>query len=129
MSDGPEPSLPPEYIALLQDMPLDVAVRTELRHVAFAAGDDALASALFPMPTSWRTDDYRLFCTDRRVRTSELARRVSEASNESLENGALDPLTGASEEMEREIEEWTREQFFRELKAWRQANPNVHYEP
>ena len=129
MSDGPQRGFPPEYIALLQDMPLDDELRVELRHVAFAAGDEALASALFPVPASWRSDDYRLFCTDRRVRSAELARRVSEASDESLENGALTPMAEESEAMERDIEAWTREQFFRELDAWRHANPNAYYEP
>ncbi|MDY6807415.1 MAG: hypothetical protein SW127_00185 [Actinomycetota bacterium] len=120
--------LPEGYLEVLRDMALDPRIRPLVREAVFDMNSESLIDSVMPMPSSWRSDDYRLFCEDRRVRCAELARRIDQAVDDSMEWGMRSRVSGVREEEREAIEAWTRDQFERELRAWLRANPSVTYE-
>ncbi|MAU84189.1 hypothetical protein VX037_07475 [Gordonia sp. Z-3] len=126
MSDAD--GMPREYLEVLRSLALDPTIRPLVREAVFDLNSESLTDSVIPMPTSWRSDDYRLFCEDRRVRHAELARRVNQAVDDSIEWGARTHLAGVQTEEREAIEAWTRDQFERELRAWLRVNPSVTYE-
>lgn len=122
-------AIPDSYVDVLTQLSVDPNLRSEVRDALNRLGDDALTNLVVPMPSSWRSNDYALFASDRRVQTAELARRISKAVTEWSERSSGFSLFDESGVEIRDVEEWTREQFSRELGAWRQANPDAYYEP
>ncbi|MGC4932886.1 hypothetical protein ACLQ3C_04315 [Gordonia sp. DT30] len=117
----PQPGvLPAEYVAVLHDLARDPDHADAVRQMVTGLDDAALTEAVAPMPTSWRADDYALFCRDRRVRDAELRRRIAASLDEWIETGGWNWRTGGIDPVDRgRIAEWTGRQFDAELTAWR----------
>ncbi|MGC5256676.1 hypothetical protein ACPXCG_09990 [Gordonia sp. DT218] len=127
MSEGAEPgSIPAEYVEILRAMAMDPSVIEQIRDALADLGNAHLRNAVLPIPERWRSDDYELFCVDRRVRLAEYERRRALAIDEWDARGrAIDGLT--SNELSR-VEDWTRTQFLAELSAWLRLHPGTRYE-
>lgn len=117
-----------EYIDVLRDMGRDPVLAPQLRAALSSNGDDQLFIEVMPLPALWRSDDYALFCADRRVRLAEFDRRLAAAVEDWFTQSGRHRHAGLDSDTKLRLEGWVRTQLLGEIAAWLGRNPEVEYE-
>ncbi|WAC56046.1 hypothetical protein [Gordonia sp. SL306] len=129
MSDGAGVcSVPAEYVEILRVMAMDPNAIEQIREALADLGDAQLRNAVLPIPERWGSDDYELFCVDRRVRLAEYERRRALAIDEWDADAGGRTIEGLTPHELSRVEDWTRTQFLAELSAWLRLHPGTRYE-
>ncbi|NDZ93846.1 hypothetical protein G3I13_14260 [Streptomyces sp. SID6673] len=109
-------------------MAMDPSAIEQIREALADLGDAQLRNAVLPIPEQWRSDDYELFCVDRRVRLAEYERRRALAVDEWDADAGGRAIEGLTPNELSRAEDFVRTQFLAELSAWLRLHPGTRYD-